>query len=115
MITSPLFLSPKLLPFPLLWNFQLFVGKNCCIPFLFVLSILLFILEIIIINNNFINCLFYLEFVLYSLLNIYFSSKLSLNSKIKYFPVLLFLFLFIHLSYGCGSFMGLVTLIKYIN
>ncbi|MDY6854423.1 MAG: glycosyltransferase family 2 protein [Thermodesulfobacteriota bacterium] len=80
------------------------------IPFFFVISqIMTFILS-----------LFYLPFLylfasiigLYLITNIFFSLKLSLKNRIKYFPYLILSFFTLHYSYGAGSLWGVFRLIQ---
>jgi glycosyltransferase involved in cell wall biosynthesis len=79
------------------------------IPFFFVMSL----------AGSLILSLFYDLFIylftfiigLYSIVNVFFSIKLSLKNGLKYFPALIFSFFTLHFSYGLGSIWGLVKLL----
>ena len=83
------------------------VGLRSLIPLFFVLS-LIGSLFLGIFYKPFLY-LFFLIIMTYFLTNCYFSAKISISEKNwRYFPILIFTFATLHLSYGFGSMVGLI-------
>jgi glycosyltransferase involved in cell wall biosynthesis len=78
------------------------------IPFVFLLSLI--IMPIITLFIPIIGWIFVAELVLYFMMDLLFSFRAA--SKISYVPMLFVLFPMFHISYGFGSFIGLLNLIK---
>lgn len=85
------------------------------VPFLFVASIIFLPLLFILTGLSFFKWLFLSEMILYFALDFLFSIRSSYQKGIKYLPVLPFLFLMLHVSYGFGSFVGIGKSIRMIN
>ncbi|MBQ4630507.1 MAG: glycosyltransferase family 2 protein [Clostridia bacterium] len=82
------------------------------IPFLFVLSLVVLI-PLAFTGISFFVYSLIAELALYLSLDICYSVKLSCKNGIKYLPLLMFLYPFIHICYGLGSFVGIVNLFKF--
>lgn len=82
------------------------MGIRHFVPFLFLLSLI--IMPVLIAFIPTLWFLFLGEIGLYLLLNLIFSVKIAKNTR--YVLLLLFLFPLFHLSYGFGSFLGLISL-----
>lgn len=82
------------------------------VPLCFVLSILGFSILGIVVNNPLLNLMFLIELILYLTLDIIFSLKISCKKGMKYFPILVFIFPYIHIMYGLGSLKGLFVFNK---
>lgn len=84
------------------------MGIRHFIPFLFLISLIILpLLSMFYFNIVF---LFIFELLMYMLLDIYFSIKLSKN--IKYFLMIFILFPIFHLTYGFGSLKGIIKIIN---
>lgn len=84
------------------------MGIRHFIPFLFLTSLIILpLLSMFYFNIIF---LFIFELLMYILLDIYFSIKLSKN--IKYFLMIFILFPIFHLTYGFGSLKGIIKIIN---
>jgi glycosyltransferase involved in cell wall biosynthesis len=87
------------------------MGMRHFIPFIFVLSLIIGIINIIFFNLVFVKFLFIFEILLYLLLNIIFSLKSTRNKTIKHFCLLLICYPVFHISYGIGSFIGVYKIL----
>lgn len=84
------------------------MGIRHFIPFLFLISLIILpLLSMFYFNIIF---LFIFELLMYMLLDIYFSIKISKN--IKYFFMIFILFPIFHLTYGFGSLKGIIKIIN---
>lgn len=84
------------------------MGLRHFIPFIFLLSIIAFMIVICFLPK--IAILFLLELITYLLLDVYFSIRAAENYKCV--PLLIILFPIFHLSYGFGSLLGVINSFK---
>lgn len=77
------------------------------IPFLFVVSL---IIGLLFFSFPFFRVSFFFIACVYLIINLFFSFTISLQSKIKYFPLLIVTFLTLHFSYGLGSLWALISM-----
>lgn len=84
------------------------MGVRHFVPFVFLLSLI--IMPILVMNFKTVKIVFILELFLYFLLDLLF----SVNSvdKMRKIPILMILFPIFHISYGFGSLLGLINIIK---
>jgi len=84
------------------------------VPFLFLMYIIFFCFNSLLIRNEFFNNIFIAIAILYFLLNIFFSSINSFLIKKKfYFIPLIFIYFSLHVTYGLGSIYGLIDIFKF--
>lgn len=81
------------------------------IPLIFVSSIIILCI-LSILNIRYAWYVLLLDLGSYILANIYFSLKISIKNGIKYFLICFILFFILHISYGLGSLVGLLTIKK---
>jgi glycosyltransferase involved in cell wall biosynthesis len=81
------------------------------IPFIFVLSIMINLL--ISFYSLIGKILLFIVLISHSILSFTFSLKLSIKHDMRLFTLLPIVFLVLHLSYGCGSMWGLITLKRF--
>ncbi|MGO4694198.1 glycosyltransferase family 2 protein [Paenibacillus sp. 2TAB26] len=84
------------------------MGIRHFIPFIFLLSLILML--VLYLSSPMFSWLLISEIGLYLILNIIFSVRAA--KKYKYIPILLLLFPVFHLSYGLGSFLGILKSTK---
>lgn len=76
------------------------------IPFIFVFSLITLIAASLMFGNNTYIWLLFAELIAYVTLDLAFSLKIAIGSRLRYFPILAVLFPLFHISYGLGSING---------
>lgn len=88
------------------------MGIRHFVPLLFVLSLVLMMISHFVFDWGALDYLWEIEIVLYVLLDIIASGEKAWNHGWRYFPFLMICFPLFHISYGVGSFSGLIKIAK---